>query len=71
MTSYNPQIYQALAIARALEFYDRTGTKVNTAYTPKAMLATASRITGRDFHPRGYVEAARALRAFAQEIVNG
>lgn len=58
----DPQAYQRLVIARALEFYARTGTKVNTAYTPKNMMAAAARLTGKTFKARDYAGAAKALR---------
>jgi hypothetical protein len=62
-----PTIYQALAIKGALKFYAKTGQKVNSAYTPKAMMATASRITGLKFKPRDYETAIKALDTFIQE----
>lgn len=58
--------YQTLAIAQALEFYAKTGMKVNRAYTPTNMMRMASKITGRTFKPRAYVEAAQALRAMLE-----
>jgi hypothetical protein len=57
--------FQAIVIARALDLYRTTGMRANRAYTPKAMMATASRILGRTFKPRAYQEAADALRAWA------
>lgn len=42
-----PAIYQALAIRKALEFYNKTGMRVNRAYTPGAMVRTAWHITGK------------------------
>ncbi len=44
-----PYVFQAMAIRRAMEFYAKTGMRVNTAYTPKNMLATAAKITGKDY----------------------
>lgn len=58
----DPLVYQRLVIAKALEFYARTGRKVNTAYTPRAMMATAAHLTGKTFRPRDYLGAAQALR---------
>lgn len=58
-------VFQAAAIAHALRFYAKTGMRVNRAYTPKAMMATAERILGKKFKPRAYVEAADELKAFA------
>jgi len=58
-----PAVYQAIAIARALELYAKTGMKVNTAYTPKNMRAMAEKITGQKFKARDYLGMASALRA--------
>lgn len=62
-----PYIYQALAIARGLEFYHKTGTQVNRMYTPRNMMRTAARITGLDFKPRDYLAAASALRRWVDD----
>jgi hypothetical protein len=56
-----PRIYQALAVKSALLLYARTGLKANTAYTPKNMLATAGKITGKQFLKGDYKGAADAL----------
>lgn len=64
MTS--PNIYQALVIRTALLTYHRYGIKVNTHYTPKAMMATAERIIGKKFKARDYEGAANALEAWAK-----
>lgn len=57
--------YQFLALAIALELYSRTHRAVSLAYTPKAMIHTASRLTGRSFKPRDYIGAANVLRNLA------
>ena len=62
-----PAIYQALALKHALKLYARTGIKANRAYTPTAMLTTASRITGRRFTRRDYNGAIHALETWLQE----
>ena len=62
-----PRIFQAKAIARGLDFYALTGMKPNTAWSPKAMLATASRITGQEFGPKQYAKASQALHAWVAE----
>jgi hypothetical protein len=59
-------VFQATIIAHALEFYAKTGMKVNRAYTPANMMRTASSITGKKFKSRAYLEAAHALREWAQ-----
>lgn len=58
-------IFRAVAIASALRFYAETGMRVNRAYTPKAMIAAASQMTGRTFKARDYIGAADALEALA------
>lgn len=58
-------VFRATAIASALRFYAKTGMKMNRAYTPKAMMAAASQITGQTFKARDYAAAAEALRAWA------
>lgn len=69
---YDPHTYQAVVIAKALELYSVHRLKVNKAYTPKAMMAMAGKITGKTFMPRDYVGAAKALRAWASfRIRNG
>lgn len=56
--------FQAIVIASALELYAATGMKANSAYTPRNMMAAATRITGQKFKPRDYLGAAEALRAY-------
>lgn len=60
-------VYAATVIASALRLYARTGIKVNRAYTPSAMLAKATEITGQTFRGRDkYMNAADALRQWAR-----
>jgi hypothetical protein len=66
-TTVSPRVYQALAIAKALEAYALYGLKVNRAYTPSAMMRTASSITGKRFAARDYTGAAAALKEWANE----
>jgi len=54
-------LYRATVIKHALLFYDRTGMKVNKAYTPKNMMKAASEITGHTYKPREYLKAADDL----------
>ncbi len=61
----NPTTFQACVIARALDTYAATGRKVNRAYTPKAMMNTATKITGKVFLARDYTGAAQELREWA------
>jgi hypothetical protein len=62
MTVISPYMYQALAIKSALQIYLNTGHRVNRAYTPSAMVKTASKITGKSFKPRDYKAAIDALK---------
>ena len=57
------QVLQILAIATGLEIYSKTKRQVARAYTPKAMMQTAARLTGQTFRARDYLGAAQALRA--------
>lgn len=41
--------YQLLVIAKAIEFYIRTGMIVNRGYTPKRMLRVATSFTGQSY----------------------
>ena len=59
-------VFQAIVIKNAIAFYARTGMKVNRAYTPKNMLATAAAITGKKFKRGQYEQACAAL----QEWIN-
>lgn len=59
-------IYQALAIWGGLRLYAATGMKPNASWTPKAMMATASQITGRTFKARDYLAAAAACKEWAE-----
>ena len=61
-----PEIYQMLVIKKALELYAKHGIKANRAYTPRAMIQTAERLTGRHFN-RDYLSAARALGQLIEE----
>lgn len=54
-------VYGAAVVASALRLYARTGIKANRAYTPKNMIATAAKITGKQFKARDYLGAAKAL----------
>lgn len=62
-------VYGATVVASALRLYARTGIKANRAYTPKAMMQTAARITGKTFKPRDYLGAATALDDWKAEYM--
>jgi len=46
------KLFATKMIQSAIDLYLKTGIKVNRAYTPTAMLAAASRTTGKTY-PRG------------------
>jgi hypothetical protein len=60
-------MYQALVVKSALGLYARTGLKANRAYTPKAMMATAKRITGVSRGARDYYGAIEDLERWIEE----
>lgn len=60
-------IFQALAVASALDLYAKTGMKVNRAYTPTAMIKMANTITGHVYRRGQYTAAALALREWADK----
>jgi hypothetical protein len=63
MPSIDPRTLQAIVIAKALCFYAKHKLSVNSAYTPKAMLTTAARITGKTYKHGQYIQAAQDLEA--------
>lgn len=63
-------VFQCLTIASGLNMYRKHKMIPNRAYTPKAMMAAAERITGQKFKARDYEGAANALRALAEETRN-
>lgn len=54
-------VFACAAVASALRFYARTGMRINSAYTPKRMIAFAEEHLGRKFKARDYEGAAAAL----------
>lgn len=64
------RIVQALTIRRALMLYAQTGMKVNRAYTPTAMLNTASNITGKKYKRGQYLIAAAELMDWTEQQRN-
>ncbi len=57
-------VYQAIAVRRGLLTYAQTGMKLNRMWTPKAMLLTASSITGKAYKRGAYVKAAEDLQTW-------
>ena len=49
MTSYDPERYRAVAIAKACKMWAQHKIKANRAYTPTAMLRNAAEITGKSY----------------------
>jgi hypothetical protein len=62
----DPEIYRAIVIANALDFYAKTRRKVNSSYTPTNMIKAANTITGHTYRRGQYTAAALALREFAE-----
>lgn len=60
------KVYQATVVGSALRLYARTGMKANRAYTPSAMMRVATALTGKKFKAREYLEAADALKDWAE-----
>jgi hypothetical protein len=63
-------VFAAAAIKTALKLYAKTGMQVNRAYTPRNMIAAASRITGKTFKARDYLGAAQALEEWIASQAN-
>jgi hypothetical protein len=61
-------IFRALALATALDFYAKTGMKANRAYTPTAMIKAANEMTGHVYRRGQYTAAALALRELADRM---
>jgi hypothetical protein len=62
----NVTLFQALAIKHALRFYAKHKKQINRAYTPTAMLRTATAITGKPFKRGEYLQAADAISAMLE-----
>lgn len=60
------EVFRAKTLATALRLYAKTGMKVNRAYTPTNMLATATAITGEKFKRGQFEQAAEALTKWAE-----
>lgn len=63
---HDPRKFQAIVLASALKLYRTTGMKANRAYTPSAMMRTASAITGKKYKAREYEKAESDLREWAR-----
>jgi hypothetical protein len=61
------RVYAATVLMSAIKLYIKSGMKVNRAYTPANMLATASQYTGKTYK-RGQLQLAfDDLRAWCDE----
>lgn len=56
--------YQAITLKVVIKLYAKTGMRVNRAYTPTAMLATAGKITGTTYKRGQYDQAVAGLEAW-------
>lgn len=61
-------VFRAAVIASGLRLYAKTGIKPNRMYTPTAMLAAASGITGKNYKRGQYEQAAADLSIWVQEM---
>ena len=66
----NIPLYVAVAVKHGLKLYAATGMKPNRAWTPTAMLAKASEITGQRFKRGQYAEAIAALDAYLDAAIS-
>lgn len=58
--------FVATTLHHGLRLYANTGMKPSRAWTPKAMMAKASEITGKRFRARDYLGAADAVKEWAE-----
>lgn len=61
--------FAAIALKHAIRLYVRTGMKANRAYTPSAMLAAASRYTGKTYKRGQLQQAHDDLHAWINEQI--
>lgn len=65
-----PVLFRAIAVKQGLKLL-AVGIRPNSAWTPKATLAAAGRITGRAYKQRQYAEAIKDLEEYlTQQGVN-
>lgn len=68
LTQNGIEVFRAYALAKSLILYKTTGIKMSRQYTPKNMMTTASKITGKKFSARDYLGAAQALMDWADNL---
>lgn len=61
--------YRAIVLKSGLKFYKETGQKINSAYTPAAMLRAAESITGKKYKRGTHAQAIADLEAWL--AING
>jgi hypothetical protein len=69
MTVIDPTLFQITVLAKALRLYAQHHIRVNSAYTPNRMLATAGRLLDRKFARGQYIEAAQALDELKERML--
>lgn len=57
-------LYVATALKQGLKMWSQHHIKVNRAWTPRAMMARAAGITGKQYKPRDYDQAIRDLETW-------
>jgi hypothetical protein len=68
MVNVTPEVYQCMAIAKAMKVWRLYKIKVNRDYTPKNMLAMANKLTNKNFRPCHFERAEWALIDRALEL---
>jgi hypothetical protein len=63
-TDSGVRVYQAATLKSGLKLYAATGIKPNRAWTPSAMLKTASAITGKAYKRGQYAAAIADLESW-------
>jgi hypothetical protein len=61
-------LYRATALASGLRLYAKTKMKPNRAWSPSAMLAAATGITGKKYKRGEYAKAADDLKIWADTM---
>jgi hypothetical protein len=61
-------LFAAVAIKGAINLYVKTGMRANRAYTPTAMRAAASRITGKPYKRTELAKAAADLQIWCDAM---
>ena len=64
------KLFAAATLRSAIDLYVKAGVKVNRAYTPSAMAATASRYTGKTYSrgKRGLAQASHDLNVWIEAM---